>query len=206
MENNIYYAIGFAILGSVLSGLAQFSANTVLNRQKDRRKQENYRIVVFTETESVYKQLEKLKNSFNDRGYYPFAALSSLKNRVDRLETNIANVHNTGNNTALQTNFVSTVTDLADLIAEMQNLENNLLIELRKIKPEEGKDQGVSVLSAADHAIKSDIDKLATKAADEKDKELRAFTEQQRAARLVELVDLKRRVETLLDAFRSPKP
>lgn len=193
--NNILIAISYAVLGAILAGLAQWSASYFLERSRTKSSRVNYLLVVRAELESVVKQMERLKNSFNERGYYPFALLNSLVSRVARLEQNISNIHNIGKNSEVQNKFITTVTDLSDLNQDLQSIEN-LKISRQKEFEEKKIEIDKSKAPASEKTIEHKTNSDAITDTD-------AFIGQQRTARLVELVDIKRRAEELIETFRK---
>lgn len=193
--DEIIKAIIFAVMGAILAGLAQWAASRLLENSRDVDNKTNYRLVVRAELESVIKQMEKLKNSFNDRGYYPFASLNSLTARIVRLEQNISEVHRAGKSTEIQSKFVTTVTDISDLNQDMLNIENHLISEAQK--SQERTDlisSGTATAKDKKQAIKDNMDAMTV---------VRTFVDQQRTARLVELVDVMRRTDALIEIFRD---
>ena len=193
--NEVTKAIFFAVLGAILAGLAQWGASSVLAISKRKSNVSNYRLVVRVELDSVLKQLEKLKNTFNDKGYYAFASLNSLDSRIKRLEQNIGEVHKAGKNAQIQSKFVTTVTDLSDLTQDLLNLENYSVNEINKSNQNE-----VAIKQAK---MKPTDAKKALEQNTKTAETTRSFVDQQRTARLVELVDVSRKVETLIETFRD---
>ena len=208
--------VKFAILGAILAGLTQLLAGVLIELFKSakRRKSEqgNYSLVVRLLLESILKQLDKLKDDLGSRGFFAFATLNSLSANIVRLEPKLASVFESGLQTSAQTDFIAFTIDLQDFTSDVQNLENYRVNEEAKYNQiiTELSNQGSNKIKAVaipdpSSLVKASQEPVSTTKADAETAidTTRKFVEQQRSTKLVELVDIRRRCNELIDKFRN---
>lgn len=160
-----------AIVGAIASFLANLRIETVRGRNKDREERENLTLALKLEFEACLKCLDELKGSLNTSHVYLFrwtGVLTKGTQNLDNLRLKLYLLQNA----ELQEKVLSLTTDISLLINDIEVVErwsNNL-----SNKPPIGPNG--APISAEEQAVQQEQIK------------------EQRRLKLVELVDLKRRL------------
>jgi|GEM_PF-3592869 len=168
------------LIGALLGAAAGFSGNLLIENVKSNRdefaKRKNLALSLRLELEASLKSLNEIKNTLNNQNFYPFRWTKVLSKSIESLEKQRPKLYWL-DDSDLQEKIFELITDVGLFTNDVEITEtiSNFL-------------QG-EVPQRPDHSVITDPKEIATQTENVKE---------QRRLKLVELVDLKRRIEEVI--------
>lgn len=185
--NNIW----FIFLGGFLTFASGYLVEFLKNRKEWGQKKNNFRIYIELELKALSDSFGKLKNNLEAKRYFDLLIINILDQSVSNLQLSKKEAFYLENYT-LQEKILNILSEATIFLNDLRGLENIAITEREKLK--EDTDAKKLLKDQKYKDIQSGIFK--------NNKDLEDFLNVRRTEKLVELIDLKRRIDELLKEIK----
>lgn len=188
-NNNVW----FIFLGAVLAFLSSFLVETLKNRKEWAQKKKNFIIYIELELKALFMSLDKLKNNLESKRFFDLLIINILEQSVNNLGLSKKEAFYL-EDYSLQEKILNILSEATIFLNDLKGLENFAMAEREKLKNDLGTKK---LLKDNDSKIKDHQTSIF-----KENKELEDFFSSRRTEKLVELIDLKRRIEDLVKEIK----
>lgn len=187
IDNNVLSLL-LIFLGSLLTFGSSYLVEHLKNQREWSQKKENFLIYIELELKALENALEKLKNNLEAKKFYDLLIVNRIDQTVSNLELSKKEAYYL-ENYPLQEKIINILSDTTIFLNDLRGLENFSSAEQKKLKDD--------IQTRGFVEDKPKFKNYQTSIFKEF-KELEDFFSTRRTEKLIELIDIKRRVEDLI--------